>query len=155
MDKPMTKQEQIKADMIAAMKNRDKKRKDTLSFLVAQLKNVEIDKRRPLTDDEVNEVINKQIKQTEDVLSLTPKHRLDIIQENEFTISVLKEYQPIMMDESSIRHEVYVVCDELGIEIYKLTGKDKGKLMGKLMPRVKGKADGKLVNQIVSEYCKR
>lgn len=151
----MTKQEQIKADMIAAMKNRDKKRKDTLSFLVAQLKNVEIDKRRPLTDDEVNEVINKQIKQTEDVLSLTPKHRLDIIQENEFTISVLKEYQPIMMDESSIRHEVYVVCDELGIEIYKLTGKDKGKLMGKLMPRVKGKADGKLVNQIVSEYCKR
>lgn len=150
----MNKQEQIKADMIAAMKNRDKKRKDILSFLVAQLKNVEIDKRRPLTDDEVNEVINKQIKQTEDVLTLTPKHRLDIIQENEYTISVLKEYQPVMMDENAIRHEVYAVCSNLGIEVSKLTSKDKGKLMGTLMPRVKGKADGKLVNKIVSEYCK-
>ena len=150
----MNKQEQIKADMIAAMKNRDKKRKDILSFLVAQLKNVEIDKRRPLTDDEVNEVINKQIKQTEDVLTLTPKHRLDIIQENEYTISVLKEYQPVMMDENAIRHEVYAVCSDIGIEVSSLTANDKGKVMGKLMPRVKGKADGKLVNQIVSEYCK-
>ena len=151
----MNKQEQIKADMIVAMKNRDKKRKDILSFLVAQLKNVEIDKRRPLTDDEVNEVINKQIKQTQDVLTLTPKHRLDIIKENEFTISVLKEYAPQMMDENAIRHELYAVCSDMGIEVSSLTAKDKGKVMGKLMPRVKGKADGKLVNQIVSEYCKR
>ena len=150
----MGKQEQIKADMIAAMKSRDKKRKDVLSYLSSILHNVEIDKRRPLTDDEVNEVINKQIKQTEDVLTLTPKHRLDIIQENEYTISVLKEYAPVMMDENAIRHELYAVCSDLGIEVSKLTSKDKGKLMGTLMPRVKGKADGKLVNKIVSEYCK-
>ena len=69
----MTKQEQIKADMISAMKNKDKKRKAVLSFLTSTLHNVEIDKRRPLTDDEVNEVINKQIKQTQDVLDITPK----------------------------------------------------------------------------------
>lgn len=150
----MSKQEQIRSDMIAAMKNRDKKRKDVLSYLLGCIKNVSIDKRRPLTDDEVNEVINKQIKQTEDVLTLTPKHRLDIIQENEYTISVLKEYQPVMMDENAIRHEVYAVCSDIGIEVSSLTANDKGKVMGKLMPRVKGKADGKLVNQIVSEYCK-
>lgn len=150
----MGKQEQIRADMITAMKNRDKKRKDVLSYLLGCIKNVSIDKRRELTDDEVNEVINKQIKQTEDVFTLTPKHRLDIIQENEYTISVLKEYAPIMMDENAIRHELYAVCSDLGIEVSNLTSKDKGKLMGTLMPRVKGKADGKLVNQIVSEYCK-
>ena len=150
----MTKQEQIKSDMIAAMKNKDKKRKDVLSFLVSVIKNVSIDKRRDLTDDEVNEVINKQIKQTQDVLSLTPNHRLDIIQENEYTISVLKEYAPVMMDEATIRHEIYATCTDMGVEISSLTAKDKGKLMGKLMPRVKGKADGKLVNQIVSEYCR-
>lgn len=150
----MTKQEQIKSDMIAAMKNKDKKRKDVLSYLVSVIKNVSIDKRRDLTDDEVNEVINKQIKQTQDVLNITPKDRIDIIEENEFTISVLKEYQPVMMDEATIRHEVYATCTDLGIEVSSLTAKDKGKLMGKLMPRVKGKADGKLVNQIVSEYCK-
>lgn len=150
----MTKQEQIKADMITAMKNKDKKRKDVLSYIVGVLKNVEIDKRRPLTDDEVNEVINKQIKQTEDVLAITPKDRTDIIEENEFTISVLKEYAPEMMNEAAIRHEIYAVCSEIGIEVSSLSGKDKGKIMKALMPRVKGKADGKLVNQVVSEYCK-
>ena len=150
----MTKQEQIKTDMIVAMKNKDKDRKNVLSYLTSTLHNIEIEKRRPLTDDEVNKVINKQIKQTQDVLSITPKHRLDIIKENEFTISVLKEYQPVMMDENAIRHEVYATCSDMGIEVSSLTVKDKGKLMGKLMPRVKGKADGKLVNQIVNEYCK-
>ena len=150
----MSKYETIRADMISAMKNKDKKRKDCLSYLVAQLKNAEIDKRRPLTDDEVNEVINKQIKQTQDVLDITPKNRTDIIEENEYTISVLKEYAPVMMDELGIRHEIYTVCDELGIDVDALTSKDKGKIMKTIMPKVKGRADGKLVNQIVSEYCK-
>ena len=150
----MSKYETIRADMIKAMKDRNKQRKDVLSYLLGQIKNVSIDKRRDLTDDEVNEVINKQIKQTQDVLTLTPKHRLDIIKENEFTISVLKEYAPQMMDENAIRHELYAVCSDMGIEVSSLTAKDKGKIMGKLMPKVKGKADGKLVNQIVSEYCR-
>lgn len=150
----MSKYEAIREDMIKAMKDRNKQRKDVLSYLLSVIKNVEIEKRRPLTDDEVNEVINKQIKQTQDVLTLTPKHRLDIIQENEYTISVLKEYAPVMMDENAIRHELYAVCSDMGIDVSSLTTKDKGKVMGKLMPRVKGKADGKLVNQIVSEYCR-
>lgn len=150
----MSKYEAIRGDMIKAMKDRNKQRKDVLSYLLSQIKNFSIEKRRDLTDDEVNEVINKQIKQTQDVLTLTPKHRLDIIKENEFTISVLKEYAPVMMDENAIRHELYAVCSDIGIEVSSLTANDKGKVMGKLMPRVKGKADGKLVNQIVSEYCK-
>lgn len=150
----MSKYEAIREDMIKAMKDRNKQRKDVLSYLLSVIKNVEIEKRRPLTDDEVNEVINKQIKQTQDVLDITPKDRTDIIKENEFTISVLKEYQPVMMDEAAIRHEIYATCTDMGVEVSSLTAKDKGKLMGKLMPRVKGKADGKLVNQIVSEYCK-
>lgn len=150
----MKKQEQIRTDMVAAMKNKNKKRKDVLSYLLGQIKNISIDKRRDLTDDEVNEVINKQIKQTQDVLDMTPENRQDIKEENEYTLSVLKEYAPVMMDENAIRHEIYCVCEEMKVDINSLTSKDKGKLMGKLMPKVKGKADGKLVNQIVSEYCK-
>lgn len=150
----MNKQEQIREDMIKAMKNKDKKRKDVLSYLVGVIKNVSIDKRRDLTDDEVNEVINKQIKQTQDVLDITPDNRKDIKEENEYTLSVLKEYAPVMMDENAIRHEIYVTCSDMGVEVSSLTAKDKGKLMGCLMPKVKGKADGKLVNKIVSEYCR-
>lgn len=150
----MTKQEQIKTDMIKAMKDRNKQRKNVLSYLLGQIKNVSIDKRRDLTDDEVNEVINKQIKQTQDVLDITPDDRQDIKEENEYTLSVLKEYAPVMMDENSIRHEIYATCSDMGVEVSSLTAKDKGKLMGCLMPKVKGKADGKLVNKIVSEYCR-
>ena len=150
----MSKYETIREDMIKAMKNKNKKRKDVLSYLVGVIKNVSIDKRRDLTDDEVNEVINKQIKQTQDVLDITPDDRQDIKEENEYTLSVLKEYAPVMMDENSIRHEIYATCSDMGVEVSSLTAKDKGKLMGCLMPKVKGKADGKLVNKIVSEYCK-
>ena len=150
----MSKYETIREDMIKAMKNRDKERKNVLSYLLGQIKNVSIDKRRDLTDDEVNEVINKQIKQTQDVLDITPKDRTDIIEENEFTISVLKGYAPVMMDENAIRHEIYAVCSDMGIEVSSLTAKDKGKVMSKLMPKVRGRADGKLVNQIVSECCR-
>ena len=150
----MSKYETIREDMIKAMKNKNKKRKDVLSYLVGVIKNVSIDKRRDLTDDEVNEVINKQIKQTQDVLDITPDDRQDIKEENEYTLSVLKEYAPVMMDQNSIRHEIYATCSDMGVEVSSLTAKDKGKLMGCLMPKVKGKADGKLVNKIVSEYCK-
>ena len=150
----MTKKEQIKADMIIAMKNKDKDKKSVLSFLLGTVKNVEIEKRRELTDDEVNVIINKQIKQTQDVLSMIPENRQDLINENNFTISVLKEYAPAMLDENGIRHEFYVVCEENGIEIETLTKQDKGRVMGFLMPKVKGKADGKLVNKVVGEYLK-
>lgn len=59
-----------------------------------------------------------------------------------------------MIDENAIRHEIYAVCSDMGIEVSSLTARDKGKVMGKLMPKIKGKADGNLVNKIVSEYCK-
>lgn len=150
----MNKKEQIKADMITAMKNKDKNKKDCLSYLLSQLKNAEIDKRRELTDDEVNVIINKQIKQTQDVLSMIPENRQDLIDENNFTISVLKEYAPVMMDELGIRQELYFVCEAAGLDIDNLTKGDRGKIMGLLMPKVKGKADGKLVNKVVGEYLK-
>ena len=150
----MTKKDQIKADMITAMKNRDKDRKSVLSFLVGSIKNYEIDNRKEATDDEVNVIINKLIKQTQDVLAMIPNDRQGLIDENNFTISVLKEYAPVMMDELSIRQELYSVCETAGLDIDALTKGDRGKIMGLLMPRVKGKADGKLVNQVVGEYLK-
>ena len=150
----MNKKDQIKADMITAMKNRDKDRKAVLSFLVGSIKNYEIDNRKEATDDEVNVIINKLIKQTQDVLAMIPDDRQGLIDENNFTISVLKEYAPVMMDELGIRQELYSVCEAACLDIDNLTKGDRGKIMGLLMPRVKGKADGKLVNQVVGEYLK-
>ena len=131
---------------------KDKKRKDVLSLLLAELKNVEINNRTPLTDEEGNNVILKQIKQLKETKSLTPADRTDIIEECDFSISVLEEYAPKMMDEDEIKAVITSVLADLGIDTP--TAKDKGKIMKELMPKVKGKADGKEVNQILAGMMK-
>ena len=144
----MTKIEFIRGEMMAAMKARDKKRKDVLSMLLTALKNKAIDKREDLTTEEEDQIILKQIKQTKEILEMTPADRTDIIEECEYTIKVLEEYAPKMMSEDEITAVIKEVLSELAIETP--TAKDKGKIMKELMPRVKGKADGKVVNQVLA-----
>ncbi len=140
----------IRGEMVAAMKAKDKQRKDVLSLLLAELKNVEINNRTPLTDEEGDQVILKQIKQLNETLSMTPADRQDIIDECNFSISVLKEYAPKMMDEGEIKTVIEETLRELSID--KPTPKEKGAIMKVLMPKVKGKADGKLVNEVLAGF---
>lgn len=143
----MSKIDEVRSEMTQAMKKKDKPRKDALSMLLAALKNKAIDKREDLTETEENEVILKEIKQTQETLDLTPEDRTDIIEECRLRIAVYQEFAPKMMDEAEIQAIIREVLKELGIETP--TGKDKGKIMKQLMPQVKGKADGKLVNQVL------
>lgn len=145
----MSKIDFIRGEMMAAMKAKDKKRKAVLSSLLTALKNVQIDKRADLTEEEENQVILKLIKQTKETLEMTPADRTDIIDECNYNISVLEEYAPKMMDESEISEVIDDVLKELGID--KATPQDKGKIMKTLMPKVKGKADGKLVNEVLGK----
>ena len=144
----MSKIDEVRSAMVAAMKARDKDRKDSLSALLSALKNKAIDKRADLTEEEENQVILKEIKQTQETLELTPPDRTDIIEECKSRIAVLQEFAPHMMDEAEIRAVAAEVLAGLGIETP--TAKDKGKIMKELMPRVKGKADGKLVNEVIA-----
>ena len=144
----MSKIDEVRSAMVAAMKARDKDRKDSLSALLSALKNKAIDKRADLTEEEENQVILKEIKQTQETLELTPPDRTDIIEECKSRIAVLQEFAPHMMDEAEIRAVAAELLAGLGIETP--TAKDKGKIMKELMPRVKGKADGKLVNEVIA-----
>ena len=145
----MSKVDAVRQAMVDAMKNKDKERKETLSMLLAALKNKEIDKREPLTEAEENEVVKKEMKQTKETMELAPADREDIKQQCQKRLDVLKEFAPEEMSAEQIKKEIEDVMTSLGID--QLTGKDKGKLMKELMPRVKGKADGALVNKIVGE----
>ncbi len=144
----MNKIDFIRSEMMAAMKAKDKERKNVLSSLLTALKNVQIDKREELTEEEENQVVLKLIKQSKETLEMTPADRKDIIDECNYTIKVLEEYAPKMMNEEEIREIANSVLKELGIDTP--TASDKGKIMKALMPKVKGKADGKLVNQVIS-----
>lgn len=146
----MSKIDEVRADMVKAMKAGDKDTKETLSMLLAALKNKAIDKRSELTPEEEIQVILKEVKQTKETLDMTPADRTEIIEECNRRLSVLEQYAPKMMGEAEIREVITATLSEVGIEAP--TAKDKGKIMKVLMPKVKGKADGKLVNDILMTF---
>lgn len=146
----MSKIDEVRADMVKAMKAGDKESKETLSMLLAALKNKAIDKRSDLTAEEETQVILKEIKQTKETLEMTPADRTEIIDECNKRLAVLEQYATKMMDEAEIRAVIDATLSEVGIEAPE--AKDKGKIMKVLMPKVKGKADGKLVNDILMTY---
>lgn len=146
----MSKIEEVRAAMIAAMKAGDKETKETLSMLLAALKNKAIDKRSDLTEEEEIQVVMKEIKQTRETLEMTPDDRTEIIEECGKRLAVLEQYAPKMMNEDEIKKVIDATLKEVGVEVP--TAKDKGKIMKVLMPKVKGKADGKLVNEILTSF---
>ena len=146
----MSKIDEVRSAMVAAMKAGEKERKAALSFLLSSLKNKAIDKRADLTEEEKNQVILKEIKQLKETIEMTPADRTDLLEEAEKRLAVLEEYAPKMMSEDEIKAVISDVISGLGIE--KPLPKDKGRIMKELMPKVKGKADGKLVNELVAGF---
>ena len=138
----MSKIELVRQEMFAAMKNKEAERKNALSLLLSALKAKEKDKLAPLTEDEENSIILKEIKQTKETLE-SAAGREAIIKDCEFKISVYNEFAPKRMDESEIK-----------ATIENPTAKEKGIIMKNLMPLVSGKADGGLVNQLLGQYLK-
>ena len=148
----MSKIDEVRAAMVAAMKAKDKVRKDSLSMLLSALKNAEIDKRSPLTEEEENAVVKKELRQSKETYDLAPEERQDIREEMAARIAVYKEFAPEDMSAEQIAQVIQEVLAELGIE--KPVGADKGKIMKVLMTRVKGKSDGKLVNETLAGMMK-
>ena len=146
----MSKIDEVRSAMMAAMKAKGKERKDALSALLTALKNKAIDKRADLTEEEETQVILKEIKQLKETIEMTPADRTDILTECNSRLAVLEEYAPKMMDEAEIKAVVSEVLTSLGLDAP--TAKEKGKIMKELMPKVKGKADGKLVSEVVASF---
>ena len=145
----MSMADKVRSEMVAAMKNKEKDRKDALSMLLSALKNKAIDKREELTETEEFEVVKKEIKQTKETMELAPADREDIKEACEKRLAVYQEFAPEEMSKEAVLAEVKAVLAALAIDAPSM--KDKGKVMKELMPRVKGRADGGMVNKIVGE----
>jgi uncharacterized protein YqeY len=130
--------------MNAARKAQDKDRTLVLGTILANLKNREIDLRRPATDEEVVEVLRKGIKiRREAIEQYKAAGRTDLADTEQAQIAVLEEFLPPAVDPEEIRAAVREVIAGGATEL--------GKVMGQIVPRYKGRADGKLINQIVRE----
>ena len=99
----MSKIEEVRTAMYAAMKAKDKERKDALSMLLGALKAKAIDKREDLTEAEENSIIAKEIKQCKDTIEMSPADRTDIIDQCKLRIAVYEEFAPKQMSEDEIK----------------------------------------------------
>jgi uncharacterized protein YqeY len=134
----------LRAALNAARKAQDKERTLVLSTILANLKNREIELRRPTTDEEVADVLRKGIKiRREAVEQYTAGARQDLADKESAQIKVLEEFLPPAVDPEEIRTAVRSAIAG--------GAKDIGKVMSLVLPKYKGRADGKLINQIVRE----
>ena len=142
--------ETLQKDMIAAMKARDKSRKDSISALISAVKKVAIDEncREDIKEELVDRVILKELKTAKEQIDSCPAERTDLLEEYQARYDVIKEYAPEMMS----AEEVKAIILEQFAEV--AASKNKGMIMKNVMPVLKGKADGKVINEVVGELCK-
>ncbi len=142
--------EQLHADMVAAMKARDKERKGVISTLIADVKKAAIDQgsRDNIEEGLVDAVILKSLKTAKEQLDTCPEERTALKAEYQFNYNVISEYAPKMMSADEIREYLRTNFAEV------IATKNKGQNMKVVMPALKGKAHGKAINQIVAELDK-
>ncbi len=134
----------MRAALNAARKAQDKDRTLVLGTILANLKNREIELRRPATNDEIADVLRKGIKiRREAVEQYTTASRADLAEAEAAQIRVLEEFLPPAVDPEEIRAAVRSAISA--------GARDIGKVMSQVLPKYKGRADGKLINQIARE----
>lgn len=142
--------EVLQKDMIAAMKARDKERKDSISSLVSAVKKVGIDNgcRDNIPENIVDSVILKEIKSVKEQIDTCPADRTDLLEQYKARYDVFNEYAPKLLSEDEVREILTTKFADV------IATKNKGQIMKTVMAELKGKADGKVINQVVAELCK-
>lgn len=140
----------LQKDMIAAMKARDKARKDSISTLVSAAKKLAIDEgcRDNIPEELVDRAILKEIKSVKEQIDTCPADRTDLKEQYSATLAVMEEYAPKLLSEEEIKAILTGKFADV------VATKNKGQIMKAVMAELKGKADGKVINNVVSDLCK-
>ena len=149
----MSLKEKILNNLNVAIKGQDKKKLKVLRLLQSAIKNKEIELRpNPIKDEDVLSVIKKQTKQVQESLEAFQKAGYkEQSEEEEYNLSVLKEYLPEELSEDKIKTIVQEVIKESKAQSLK----DMGQVMKLAMAKAKGGADGKLLSQIVKDLLQK
>ena len=142
--------ETLQKDMIAAMKAKDKERKDSISSLIGAIKKVAIDEkvRENIPEELVDRVILKEMKSVKEQIDTCPADRTELLAAYKARYAVFEEYAPKMLSAEEVKDLIMEKFAEV------VASKNKGMIMKNVMSELKGKADGKIINQIVAELCK-
>ena len=140
----------LQKDMMQAMKDHDKTRKDALSALVSATKKLAIDEgcRENIPDDMTDRAILKEIKSVKEQIDTCPPSRQDLLEQYKAHLAVIEEFAPKMLS----AEEVEALLKEKYADV--IATKNRGMIMKTVMADLKGKADGKVISQVVGELCK-
>jgi|SRR3712207_4145045 len=142
----MALKERLQEDWKQALKARDKFKANTISMAKASVLLVEKTEGRKIDDEDVIEVLAKEVKQRrESLVEFKKGNRQDLIEQTQSEIEILLDYLPQQLTEEEITEFVIQAIKEVGTNSIK----DMGKVMAIVVPKLKGRADGKLVSQIV------
>ncbi len=134
--------------MKSALKSGDKDKLSTIRMLISEIKKVQIDKQKELTDEEIIQVIQKYAKQRkESIKQYKEAGRNDLAEKEQKELDIVSKFLPEALSEDEIQKIVDDVIAETGAS----SMKDMGKVMKIVMGKVKGRADGSVVSRIVKE----
>jgi uncharacterized protein YqeY len=146
----MSLNEKIRNDLKKALKEKDLVRISVLRFLLSQIQNkeIELNKRNRLSDEEVVAVIRKQAKERqESIEAYRQGNRDDLVKKEEGELKILNTYLPQLLSSEELEKIVSQTIEEIGAK----GAEDFGKVMGAVMEKVKGRADGQMVAGLVKK----
>ncbi|MCQ2358902.1 MAG: GatB/YqeY domain-containing protein [Phascolarctobacterium sp.] len=149
----MSIKDQLTQDMKQAMKDREagKLRLSVIRMVRSNIKNIEINDKKELNDDDVLAVLMKEVKMRQDSLEEFQKAgREELVAQAKEEIAILKAYLPEALSDEELKAIVAEVIATVGAT----SPKDMGKVMPAVMAKAKGRADGKRINAIVRELLK-
>lgn len=138
----------LQEDLKKAMKEKDIFKRDTIRFLMSAIKQVEVDSRKELSDEDIIKIIQKSIKQREEsAAQYKEANREDLFEKETKEAQILKSYLPKQLSDSELENELKKIIEEVGAKSLK----DMGKIMGVATKRLGTVADGKRINQMVKK----
>jgi len=144
----MSLKSKLQDELKAAMKAKDALRKKVLRMALAEVKNIEIDKKEELEDSQILSILQKEVKsRRETIEGAEQANRPDLIEEAESEIVILAEFLPEAMSEDELR----AIVEETVAQVGATSMREIGKVMGALIPKIKGRADGGVANKMVRE----
>lgn len=147
----MSLKDQLMVDLKAAMKEKEALKKACVTMLRAAVKQIEIDERIELNDDQIVEIVAKQIKQKKGAMvEFSKGNRQDLVDEAQAEIDFLTNYLPEQLSEEEVKALVEVTITELGAS----SMKDMGKVMSAVKVKAAGRADSKIVSDLVKALLK-
>lgn len=145
----MSLKEKLQEDWKCALKSREKFKANVISMAKAAILQVEKTDGVKLNDEQIVEVLAKEVKQRREALVEFEKgNRQDLVDSTNTEIKILMDYLPQQLTEDEIKNLVKDAVSSVGAN----SMKDMGKVMSALMPKVKGRADGSLVSKLVKEF---